>query len=228
MKIKIEVRNIEKSYGNKIIFSNLSFDVFEDEFLSIIGPSGCGKTTLLYLMAGFIDHFKGEINILGKRGFVFQDHNLLPWKTVKENVEIGPINNNLKVDIKELLHWINLDGFDDYYPHQLSEGMKQRVGIARALANHPEIILMDEPFGSLDYLTRIKMQELLIRLKEEKKLMIVLVTHDVDEAIKISDRILVLGDSPCKILKNINIDTKTDKEKVKKEIIGLLITGTNR
>jgi len=222
MKLKIEVKDVEKKYENKKIVDKLSFNVIEEEFLSIIGPSGCGKTTLLYLMAGFIDNFKGKINVFGKMGFVFQDHNLLPWKTVKENIEIGPLNNNIQVDIKRLLHKIDLDGFGSYYPHQLSEGMKQRVGIARALANHPEILLMDEPFGSLDYLTKIKMQKLLLKLKKGRKLTIVLVTHDIDEAIRVSDRIITLGDSPCRILKSIEINTEIDKEKVKKDILNLL------
>ncbi|MBI4439445.1 ATP-binding cassette domain-containing protein [Candidatus Woesearchaeota archaeon] len=224
MNLKIEVKDVEKKYEKKKIVDKLSFNVIEEEFLSIIGPSGCGKTTILYLMAGFIDNFGGKINIHGKIGFVFQDHNLLPWKTVKENIEMGPINNNLKVDIKRLLHKIDLDGFGSYYPHQLSEGMKQRVGIARALANYPEILLMDEPFGSLDYLTRIKMQELLLKLKKGRKLTIVLVTHDIDEAIRVSDRIIVLSALPARLIKTFDVNQKR-KAHIKKEILGLIQNG---
>jgi NitT/TauT family transport system ATP-binding protein len=226
MEAKIVVKNIEKSFGEIKVLDNISFNVLDKEFVSIVGPSGCGKTTLLYLTREFLDDYGGEINILGKNGFVFQDHNLFPWKTVKENIEVGPINKGkskceAEKITNDLLKEVNLGEFKDHYPPQISEGMKQRVGIARALANNPEILLMDEPFGSLDYLTRLKMQDFLLKLCKEKGLSVLFVTHDIDEAIKLSDKVIVLSKRPARILESIEIN-ESNKVIVKKRIMELI------
>ena len=226
MEAKIVVKNIEKSFGEIKVLDNISFNVLDKEFVSIVGPSGCGKTTLLYLTREFLDDYGGEINILGKNGFVFQDHNLFPWKTVKENIEVGPINKGkskceAEKITNDLLKEVNLGEFKDHYPPQISEGMKQRVGIARALANNPEILLMDEPFGSLDYLTRLKMQDFLLKLCKEKGLSVLFVTHDIDVAIKLSDKVIVLSKRPARILESIEIN-ESNKVIVKKRIMELI------
>ena len=212
------VENLTKNFGKLTVLRDISFSVKKNEFLSIIGPSGCGKTTLLYIIQGFLKQSTGKIKIRDKTGFIFQDHNLFPWKTVKENIQFGIKDSKI---VKSLLKEINLQGFEDYYPSQISEGMKQRVGIARALANNPEILLMDEPFASLDYLTRLKMQDFLLKLHRDKNLTIILVTHDIDEAIRLSDRIIVLSKLPAKILKIIDVDGKKG-DFIKKEVLDLI------
>jgi len=200
--MRISVKNLEKNFGSLKVIDNISFDIHVNEFVSFIGKSGCGKSTLLYLIQGFIDDYSGEIKVSGKKGFVFQDHNLFPWKTVKENIEVAPVNSGHDLEIVDrLLKEVGLSKFKEHYPNQISEGMKQRVGIARALANNPAILFMDEPFGSLDYFTKLKMHDFILKLKEKHNLTIVFVTHDIGEAIKLSDRIIVLSERPARIVK---------------------------
>lgn len=184
------------------------------QFVCLLGPSGCGKSTLLNAVAGFVRPQQGVINIDGKgitgpgpdRGMVFQQHSLLPWKTILQNIELGP---NLIKDIeasRTASHFLNMVGlykYKDHYPAQLSGGMRQRVGIARALATYPSVLLMDEPFGALDYQTRLVMQENLLKLWSELGTTLIFVTHDIDEAIFLSDRILVMSRAPGKIIADI-------------------------
>jgi len=217
MKDKIIVKNVSTSFGMLKVLDNISFTVKENEFISIVDPSGCGKTTLLHLIQGFTKPTSGIIKTYGKKGFVFQDHNLFPWKTIKENIEI---RNNSK-NINHILKNIGLKPFSDYYPNQVSEGMKQRAGIGRCLVYNSDIILMDEPFGSLDYLTKLKVQEFLLKLWKKNRLTIVFVTHDIDEAIRLSDRMIVLSKLPAKILKIIDVDKKKS-EIIKKEVLDLI------
>ncbi len=222
--MKIRLENVNKRFGTLCVLKNISFNVLEGEFISIIGPSGCGKTTLLHLIQGFSEQSSGSIETYGEKGFVFQDHSLFPWKTVKENIEVGPINKGKNKDVirkitKSLIKEINLKGFENHYPNQISEGMKQRVGIARALANNPEILLMDEPFGSLDYFTRLKMQDFILKVKKERKLTILFVTHDIDEAIKLSERIIVLSRLPSRVIEIIKVNQ--DHSNLKKRILDL-------
>lgn len=204
MKPRIVVRDLGKKFGRLEVLDSISLEVKSGEFISIVGPSGCGKTTLLFLMQGFLEPMKGTIEVDGKTGFVFQDNDLFPWKTVKENIEIGPRNSGkseseIKGITKRLLKEFELIRFEDNYPHQISGGMKKRVSIARCLANNPQIIFMDEPFSSLDYLTRIKAHDFVSRLLKRKRITAVLVTHDIDEALKLSDRIVVFSDRPARI-----------------------------
>ena len=249
MQKKLIVRNIEVVYkrdGIKLkVVENLNFNVTENEFLCILGPSGCGKTTILNTIAGFIKPTEGQILLNGRCiteptkeiGVVFQHNVLFPWRTVKENIIIGPkINGVSKSKIKKIsdycLDLIGLEKYANYYPNELSGGMQQRVGFARALANNPEIILMDEPFSHLDALTRIELHEQLLKILNKYKKTIIFVTHDVDEALILSNRILIMSKRPGKIRKTIknnlsrprnhNITTKIDYIKQKKKIIRLL------
>lgn len=212
-KIKLEIKNIKKSFSNKfeqvIVLDNLSFNIQSGEFLSILGPSGCGKSTLLRLLAGFDKPDGGNILLEGseksKPGInsimVFQDFNqLFPWKTVMQNVMFGLEVNKLggtKVERVAMamtyLEMVKLKDFSEYYPHQLSGGMKQRAALARALALNPELLLMDEPFGSLDAQARMELQTMLLELWGVSGTTIVFVTHDISEALTLSDRILIMS-----------------------------------
>ncbi len=215
---EIIVKGICMNFGTSAILNNISFTIKESEFVSIVGPSGCGKTTLLYLIQGLIKPTRGEVLCSGRTGFVFQDHNLFPWKTVKENILIATEDESA---VNQLLGRLDLTEFSNYYPSQVSEGMKQRVGIGRCLAYQSEIILMDEPFCSLDYFTKTKVQEFLIRLWKERRLTILFVTHDIEEAIKLSDKIVVLSKLPATVLKIIAVDRRK-KCLLKKEILDLI------
>lgn len=212
----LEIRNLSKTYYTKNnelkVLNNINMKVFKGEFLCILGPSGCGKTTLLKHMGGFILPDSGEIVHGNKRVvkpeieriMVFQEFNqLLPWKTVLENVMFPlkrkkqDLSREERLNItKHFLSLVELGEFENYYPHQLSGGMKQRAAIARALALKPEILLMDEPFGSLDAQTRSQLQSLLIEIWEKTGVTIVFVTHDIQEAILLSNRIAVMDKLP--------------------------------
>ena len=218
----IEVQDLSKYYGKHLVYEKLNFDVKEGEFLSIIGPSGCGKTTLLKILGGLIEHSSGNISINGqpvknalkarKLGFVFQNPVLLPWRISSSNIElpleIQGINNSPKLS-EELLKIVGLEGFENYYPGELSGGMQQRVAIARALAFKPLILMMDEPFGALDEITRNHMNLELLRIWKEEKASIstvIFVTHSIPQAVFLSDRILVLSAGPSKIEEIVDID----------------------
>ena len=192
------------------IFQGLTIDVHPGEFLSIIGPSGCGKTTLLNLLSGFISPASGSVKLRGEAispedphfGYVFQQPTLFPWLSTLENVEFG-LKMESKLSAKEMrekartyLELVGLHGFADYLPRQLSGGMQQRVSLARALVMEPRLLLMDEPFGALDAITRETMNDELLRLWDELGQTVVFITHDIDEAIYLSDRILVLNRPP--------------------------------
>lgn len=218
MKPKIILKNVNRQFNQLKVLEDISFNIKQNEFVSIIGQSGCGKTTLLYLIQGFIKQNYGVIETYGKKGFVFQDHNLFPWKTIKQNIEIS---NKKNPHIKSILINIGLEKFQDYYPNQVSEGMKQRAGIGRSLAYNSDILLMDEPFGALDYLTKLKVQEFLIDIVKKKKLTVLFVTHDIDEAIRLSDRIIVLSKLPARVLKILDVKDN-DKNNIKNEILQLL------
>ena len=232
MKAEIIVKDVGKSFGEQKILDGISFSVDRGQFVSIIGPNACGKSTLLYLIQGFIGCSGGEMMTNSRTGFIFQDHNLFPWKTVRQNIELGPVNRGYPVHktknmTKRLLKEVNLLGFEDHFPHQLSGSMKQRTGLARCLANNPRILLMDEPFSSLDYLTRLKMHDFIIKLRKRRRLTILFVTHDIDEAIKLSDKIVVLSKRPSKVLDVIDV-TPNNGSRIKKHILGLLFLGQER
>ena len=198
--------------------ADVSLEIHTGEFVSLVGPSGCGKTTLLNMIAGFIPQSEGEITLGGRqvrgpgpdRGVVFQSFALFPWKTVLENVAFGPKMRGIPRGereriAKEYVALVGLAGSEGRYPNELSGGMQQRVGVARALANNPELLLMDEPFASVDAQTRMTLQEELTRVWEAKHPTILFVTHDVDEAVFLSDRVIVLSRSPGTVRAEVSI-----------------------
>jgi NitT/TauT family transport system ATP-binding protein len=204
--------------GSVLALDGISFEVRPNEFTVIVGPSGCGKSSLLYIAAGLTEATSGHIRTGGKmvvgpgadRGMVFQAYTLFPWLTVRNNVEYGlrrkgiaPPERHRIVD--HYLKEIGLAAFADHYPKQLSGGMMQRVAIARALANDPDILLMDEPFGALDSQTRHSMQRLLLRVWEHSQKTVAFVTHDIDEAILLGDRVIVMTARPGKVKADIRI-----------------------
>jgi NitT/TauT family transport system ATP-binding protein len=203
---------------NVLAIENVSIEVPKNQFAVIVGPSGCGKSSLLYLVAGLTEPTAGRIlldqrEILGpscERGMVFQSYTLFPWLTVRENVEFGLKRRNVPATDRERIvnHYLNevgLAAFHEAYPKQLSGGMMQRVAIARALANDPEILLMDEPFGALDSQTRTQMQKLLLRVWEHDQKTVLFVTHDIDEAILLGDRVYVMTSRPGRIKEEVEI-----------------------
>ena len=211
--IVLSVRDLAKSFGEPghehVVFDDVSFDIHRREFVSVIGPSGCGKSTFIRIAAGLDRATAGEILLDGQpihgpgpdRGMVFQAYTLFPWRTVKQNVMFGlemqgKDGTEAEAVAREWLEMVGLSRFEESYPHELSGGMKQRVAIARALANEPRVLVMDEPFGALDALTRCKMQTYLMQIWKKVNVTILFITHDLEEAIYLSDRILVLGVNP--------------------------------
>ena len=202
----------------RTILNQLDLKIHKREFICVIGPSGCGKSTLSRIVAGLDPYSHGELIVDGElikgpspeRGMVFQGYTLFPWKTVKENVMFGPLmkgasNPSAEAAAREWINIIGLEKYENQYPHQLSGGMKQRVAIARALVNEPKILLMDEPFGALDPHTRQKMQKHLMDLWQNIDITIIFVTHDMDEAILLADRIVALKANPGEIKEIIEV-----------------------
>lgn len=210
MAIKLQVNNLTKIYdGDVTAIDNVSLQVEESEFVMIVGPSGCGKTTLINMIGGLVEPTSGEILLDGAkvdgpgpdRGMVFQGYSLFPWLTVQKNVEFGLKMKNVPKEERakkaaEYIKLVGLEGFENALPKQLSGGMKQRVAIARTLANEPQMLLMDEPFGALDAQTRVVMQELLSDISAKTHTTILFITHDIDEAVLLGDRIYVMSRRP--------------------------------
>ena len=201
-----------------LALKDVSFDIKDRETVALLGPSGCGKTTALNIIAGFIQPTEGVALIEGRpitkpgpdRGVVFQEHFLFHWLTVEENIAFalklkGMHRNDFLERAHEFVKRVGLTGFERHHPDELSGGMRQRVSIARVLINNPEILLMDEPFAALDAQTRLLMQEWLLRLWEEHQMSMLFITHDVDEAILMADRILVMGVQPGRIIQEIKV-----------------------
>jgi sulfonate transport system ATP-binding protein len=235
---KLEIKSVSKHYivgqDRLQVLSGLSFDVNSGHFLSIVGASGCGKSTLLRLISGLDDDYEGEILLSGepisgpslKRGIVFQDHRLLPWLTLEQNIGLSLENTGWsakakKDAIREQIDLVGLAGFETAYTHQLSGGMAQRAAIARALANKPEILLLDEPLGALDAITRIRLQEELLRIWRVEGTTMILVTHDVDEAIFLSNEIVVMSSNPGRIIKRFVVDSSSSRDRASPEFIEL-------
>lgn len=212
-KMKLQVQQLSRIYEGKgtqvTALKDVNLEVRESEFVMIVGPSGCGKTTLINIIGGLDEATSGRVLLDGKevsgagadRGMVFQGYSLFPWLTVQKNVEFGLKMKGLPPQeraekAKKYIELVGLSGFEDALPRQLSGGMKQRTAIARTLANEPEVLLMDEPFGALDAQTRVVMQELLAEISRKTKTTILFITHDIDEAVLLGDRIYVMSRRP--------------------------------
>jgi len=215
---KLSLNRLTKRFGDLEALRDINVAIGRGEFISLVGPSGCGKTTLLRIVAGLEPATAGAVLLDGRavkqpgndRGFVFQSDNLLPWRTVFSNAMIGPelagrSGAGEKSRTRDLLRLVGLEGFESYFPRQLSGGMRQRVNLARALAVDPEILLMDEPFSALDAQTREIMQTELMRIWEEGRKTVLFVTHQIDEAVFLSDRVLVLGRRPGHIREDVAV-----------------------
>jgi NitT/TauT family transport system ATP-binding protein len=243
----ITLENVTKSFtpnddGEQLALNPINLNVAEGEFLCIVGPSGCGKTTLLRMIAG-LDFptsgrvMEGEIEITGpsrERGYVFQQYSLFPWRDVRDNVAFGLEMEGLEKKeryskAREYLKLVGLSPYEKSYPRELSGGMKQRVAIARSLVNDPHVLLMDEPFSALDVQTRHKLQEELVRIWSQEQKTVIFVTHNVDEAVFLADRVVVLSQRPATVLKTFEINLERVRDRsapefldLKKEITSLL------
>ena len=216
----LKVHNLRKAFGangsTQVVFDHVSLEIHRREFICVVGPSGCGKSTLIRIVAGLDEASGGEILLDGKavagpgpdRGMVFQGYTLFPWLTVKRNVMFGlkmqgQADSIAESEAREWLEMVGLSKFENLYPHELSGGMKQRVAIARALANNPRILIMDEPFAALDAQTRCQMQAYLLQIWKKVDATILFITHDLDEAAYLADRILVMGSNPGRVVEFI-------------------------
>lgn len=236
----LEVKDITKAFASEskknLVVDHVSFSVRKNEFLVILGPGYCGKTVLLNIIMKLLKPDQGEVLLEGERitkekmgnkfGMVFQKLGLMPWKTVMENVELGPKlrgedKASRRIKAQKYIDLVGLTGFEDSFPHQLSGGMKQRVGIARAYANEPEILIMDEPFGQLDAQTRYNMEEELARVWEQEKRTVIFVTNNIEEAAFLGDRILLLTECPARVKEIYNIDIPRPRNMTSREFLQL-------
>jgi ABC-type nitrate/sulfonate/bicarbonate transport system ATPase subunit len=215
----LTVRGVERRFDQTLALQATDLDVAENDFITILGPSGCGKSTLLRIVAGLDRQTAGEVMLEGQRidgpgadrGMVFQSYTLFPWLTVRDNVCFGLVERGMprtqQLEIADaFLNKVGLRGFEHHYPKQLSGGMQQRVAIARALANGPRMLLMDEPFGALDHQTRELMQELLLGIWEQERKTVLFVTHDIDEAVFMGSRVVVMSARPGRIKLDRRVD----------------------
>ncbi len=235
----IEVKDVSYSFDSETdVIGGVSFEAGKDEFVSLIGPSGCGKSTLLRIIAGLVRPRSGKVMYMGRKtegtskgiSFVFQDFALLPWLTNVENVKLGCSMMELSESEKEkkasaMLDSLGLSGFEHSYPNVLSGGMKQRVGIARALVSNPRVLLMDEPFSSLDELTAETLRSDIVFHLKSKNLpvnSVVMVTHNVEEAVELSDKIVILSKKPSKVVAVRHIDMKRPRNRRSKEFLDIM------
>ena len=236
----LRVQNVSKSFPapddpltRRQALSNISLSIAPGELVSLIGPSGCGKSTLLRLIAGLDTPDSGELLVgsdpinepSAERGLVFQDPNLFPWLTVRRNIEAGLVARGVlrekRNEVDEFMRLVGLEAFADAYPHHLSGGMAQRVALARALINHPKVLLLDEPLGALDAFTRMRLQDEVLRLWENRRTTMLLVTHDIDEAIYMSDCILVMTPAPGRIDRKIEIRLSRPRDRTSESFLRL-------
>ena len=236
----LRVQQVSKSFpvpddplARRQALSNISLSIAPGELVSLVGPSGCGKSTLLRLIAGLDTPDSGELLIgpdpinepSAERGLVFQDPNLFPWLTVRRNIEAGLVARRVlrekRNEVGEFMQVVGLEAFADAYPHHLSGGMAQRVALARALINHPKVLLLDEPLGALDAFTRMRMQDEVLRLWENRRTTMLLVTHDIDEAICMSDRIMIMTQRPGRIDREISINLVRPRDRTSESFLSL-------
>ena len=237
-KVRLHIESLSKEFqgkdGSALVVDNVSLDVYDNEFLVLLGPGHCGKTVFLNIMAGLKKPSSGKIFLDGEPlqgndpriGMVFQKWSLLPWKTVMENTEIGPKFRGVdkatrRAKAQEYLNLVGLQGFENAYPSQLSGGMKQRVGIARAYTNDPEILIMDEPFGALDAQTRYAMEEEVIKIWQKEKRTVIFVTNNIEEAVYLGDRIVLFSERPARIKEIYKNDLPRPRDMVSPEFMKL-------
>lgn len=220
MENKITFTNVNKSFYSlkeeTVVLNQISFDVKKGEIVAIVGPSGCGKSTLLNLISGLIQPDSGKIEINGKVGYMFQKDHLFEWRTVYKNITLGPEIAKIKIEpekIDQILKKYGLYDFKNHYPKELSGGMRQRVALLRTLALNPDILLLDEPFSSLDYQTKITVQDDIYKIIKDAHKTTLLVTHDITESIAMADRVIVLTKRPStiKAIYDIELDLKEEK-----------------
>src|SRR5438128_209278 len=228
----LSIREIGKSFPapdnpfvRRLVLDGISFSLAAGELVSLIGPSGCGKSTLLRLIAGLDSADSGELLIgsdpitkpRAERGLVFQDPNLFPWLTVRRNIEAGLVARGVlrekHEEVDEFMRLVGLEVFANAYPHHLSGGMAQRAALARALINHPKVLLLDEPLGALDAFTRMRMQDEVLRIWQARSTTMLLVTHDIDEAIYMSDRIVIMTPRPGRVERIIEVNLERSRER---------------
>lgn len=224
----IEVKGLTKHFTTKKdsvhALENINFSVDKGELICVLGPSGCGKSTLMRAICGLDTDYEGTITIDGKevhgpektRGMVFQEHRLFPWLTVEQNIgfALNGIDKEKKAElIQKYIDLVGLTGFEKAYPKQLSGGMAQRGGIARALVNDPEVLLLDEPFGALDTFTKMAMQKELKQIQKKSDTTMIMVTHDIEEAVFLADKIIVMSPRPGKIVKVIDVDLNEPRDR---------------
>jgi NitT/TauT family transport system ATP-binding protein len=213
---KLMLEHVSHGYGEIPVLQNINLEVSPGEFVVLVGPSGCGKSTLLNLLSGYIKPLSGTVFTEGSVRTVYQQDGLFPWLTVTENINMGLrlITNRQQrqQELHVLVELIHLEGFEQHYPHQLSGGMRQRVELARVLAGDSDILLMDEPFSALDYQTRLRMRRELVLLLEKRPRTVVFVTHDIEEAAQLADRVLVLSNRPATICRELLIDAARPRD----------------
>lgn len=237
MVAKIQIRNLRKIYNTPErqvhALEDVNLEIADGEFVCLVGLSGCGKTTLLNILSGFVEITSGTVWMDGKpitdnydRGVVFQEYALFPWRTALKNVEYGleirkvPAAQRQKI-AREFLHLVRLDQFADFFPHNLSGGMRQRVAVARALAFDPQVLLMDEPFGALDAQTREELQELTVDIWQKTKKTVLYVTHNLSEAVYLGDRIVILIANPGRIREVVKVNIPRPRDALSSEFIAL-------
>ena len=207
---RLILENVSHNYGSVSVLHEMNIKVNPGEVVVLVGPSGCGKTTILNILSGYIKPTSGSVIREGIIRTVYQQDGLFPWLTVSENISLGlrsvKDSSIHKNEMTELIQLIHLEGFESHFPHQLSGGMRQRVELARVLAGDSDILLMDEPFSALDYQTRIRMRLELVRLLEKRPRTVVFVTHDIEEAAQLADRVLVLSNRPATVSRELKID----------------------
>jgi sulfonate transport system ATP-binding protein len=229
----LEVRQASRTFHNGLAgFKNISFSIQEGETVGILGTSGCGKSTLLRVLSGLDKEFDGEIKMAGVGrqpiGMIFQEPRLMPWLTVKENILFG--NKEIKKEeVQDYIDLVGLSDFGNYYPKDLSGGMAQRTAIARALIGHPDVLLLDEPFSALDAFTKMQLQDLLLKIQKKRLSTMVIVTHDIDEALYLCDRIFILGGQPGYLQAELTVEVTKPRDRgssflaeKKSEILNLL------
>lgn len=219
----LSLESVSRSFGGVEVLRDFTLDISLGEFVAIVGPSGCGKTTLLNLLAGFDKPDKGRVVCKGRVRMVYQQDGLFPWRTVAENIGMGLRHVKDEAararELKEMLALIGLEGFEDSYPHQLSGGMRQRVELARALAGDTDTLLLDEPFSSLDYLKRLRLRRELARLLGERPRTVVLVTHDIEEAAQLADRVVVLSERPARVRCELQLQAERPRDPTNPEVV---------